>query len=167
VREKLFVTRWGKRGGEQAQSLPQDLQLVTGKRKYKQVKRENKKSLANERTRPSFTRCRMTSKECAAYLLLLRLDERFSPCWLLRWLLPREALPRSDCELLLRLLLPRLLPLDALLRLLRPEDDDFELPDFMVTAPLDLNAARVPTRSHTATLGALHEVCVGWACACM
>jgi hypothetical protein len=100
--------------------------------------------------------------------LLLRLDERFSPCWLLRWLLPREALPRSDCELLLRLLLPRLLPLDALLRLLRPEeDDDFELPDFMVTAPLDLSAAHVYTCNHTVTLGALFKVCVGWVCACM
>lgn len=58
--------------------------------------------------------------------LLLRLEERFSPCWLLRLLLalPRLALARPS-ERLPELcdLLP--LPLEALPRL--DEEDDFEL----------------------------------------
>jgi hypothetical protein len=66
--------------------------------------------------------------------LLLRLVLR-SPCWLLRLLLPLDALPRSLWLLLLRLFEPRLaLPLEALLRPLLDEED-FELPDFMVSAP--------------------------------
>jgi len=57
---------------------------------------------------------------------LLRLEERFSPCWLLRLLLapPRLALARpSERPLELWDLLP--LPLEALPRL--EEDEDFEL----------------------------------------
>jgi hypothetical protein len=144
---------------------------VTREGKFEQGDMKNKKAWPKKPARLS-SMSNDIDRGDARYLLLLRLDERFSPCWLLRWPLPRDALPRSDCELLLRLLLPRLLPLplplDALLRLLRPEeDDDFELPDFMVTAPLDLSAAHVHTCNHNVTLGVLFEVCVGRVCACM
>jgi hypothetical protein len=96
--------------------------------------------------------------------LLLRLLLR-SPCWLPRLLLaPRDALPRSLwLLLLLRPLLPRLLllpllPLGALLRPL-PDEDDFELPDFMVNAPCDWRQARHAGRK--STLGTAPRVSVG------
>jgi hypothetical protein len=61
-----------------------------------------------------------------------------SPCWLPRLLLaPRDALPRS-VWLLLVLLPPARLPvllLPDVLPRLPLEEDDFELPDFMVNAP--------------------------------
>jgi hypothetical protein len=97
--------------------------------------------------------------------LLLRLVLR-SPCWLLRLLLlPRDALPRSLwlllLPLLLRPLLPRLplLPLDALLRLL-PDEDDFELPDFMVNAPWFV-LLPAPHAGRKSTLGRASRVSVG------
>ncbi|HSH89183.1 MAG TPA: hypothetical protein VK996_04310, partial [Ramlibacter sp.] len=65
------------------------------------------------------------------YLLLLLPLDRFSPPWLLRWLLPLLAPPRLLCRsllplldmLLLRLALLPLLPLESRLRL----DEDLEL----------------------------------------
>jgi hypothetical protein len=89
--------------------------------------------------------------------LLLRLVLR-SPCWLLRLLLPLDALPRSLWLLLLRLLVPRLAP-DALPRPLLLEEDDFELPGFMVNAPWCLRQA--PLAGRKSTLGRALRVSVG------
>jgi hypothetical protein len=75
---------------------------------------------------------------------LLRLEERFSPCWLLRLLLapPRLALARSLGVRLFWLL--ALAPLPA--ALLRPdEDEDFELRD-----AIDISLSSVLRPAHHA-----------------
>lgn len=77
------------------------------------------------------------------YLLLLLPVDFFSPPALARWLLPREALPRS---LGARLLEEPPLPLEAALPpLLRLEDDDFELRDAIeISLGIVGNARRAP-----------------------
>jgi hypothetical protein len=93
---------------------------------------------------------------------LLRFDELFSPCWLLRLLVPRLALARSLCARLFWLL--ALAPLLA--ALLRPEDDDdLELRDAI---DISLDSVLRPTlhaRDHSPTLGARSRVAVGNVCA--
>jgi hypothetical protein len=99
-------------------------------------------------------------------LLLLLPVDFFSPAWLLRLLLlPRLALARSPCDLLLWLLaLPPLLAASE--RLMLP-DDDLELRDAieMLLAGSLLRAMRMRRRS--VTLGARLSVSVGCVCACV
>jgi hypothetical protein len=118
--------------------------------------------IAKKKARPLPGRASFGAAMRRGGYLLLRLVLR-SPCWLPRLLLlPREALPRSLGLLLLPLrLLPLrlLLPLDALLRPL-PEEDDFELPDFMVNAPW-LVLLPAPHAGRKSTLGRALRVSVG------
>jgi hypothetical protein len=95
---------------------------------------------------------------------LLRLDERFSPCWLLRLLLapPRLALARSLCALLFWLL--ALAPLlAALLRL--EEDDDFELRDAIDISLSSVLRLAHRARRHSPTLWVRPHDAVGVLCA--
>jgi hypothetical protein len=93
--------------------------------------------------------------------LLLR-DELFSPCWLLRLLLPLPLARSLWARLFCVLALPPLLAAWARLPALRPEDeDDFDERDAIDSSCSDVVRHAPAARSHTQTLGAPVLLCVG------
>jgi hypothetical protein len=124
----------------------------------------NGKAGAKEKAASGLAACRGLPPQRAQHHLL-RLVERFSPCWLLRLLLapPLPALARPLCPALSRLL--ALVPLPV--ALLRPdeEDDDFELRDAIDDSLSSMLRPAHHARGHRPTLGMRRRDAVGARCA--
>jgi hypothetical protein len=123
----------------------------------------NGKAGAKEKAASGLAACRGLPPQRAQHHLL-RLVERFSPCWLLRLLLapPLLALARSLCAALFWLLAFAPLPV-----LLRPdeEDDDFELRDAIDDSLSSVLRPAHRARGHRLTLGMRRCDAVGARCA--